>query len=392
MSKISLIFKLIFSLRIKAVVLVLLTTVSGLAAVYVSALYKEPKNYSAAAAGLAKQGDFLYFDTLGEKVSSEELLGGNNIVRDIIYVYYVANTTYDGVQYYVKAISSVNGFVSKNISERDGGGLPEIVPVGNEWKKIKPGEVLNFGLSREGTTKSFEFEFLDFIPSDDLYLALSSGSTAISYYQLFSRDCNDIFVLMNSDLQNSLEAFGLEGSQLLSSNGIILLNKNAEESEISALKQLLIENNITVQSSRDIAETTNQITQNILSACSGLPILILALSIFAGISVVLIIIDCNLKHIYLMEMVGASKNTGRLLLAGSALFMLLPGLIINGCIIILSADGCISLFDNVNIDFGALLPLAVLLIVYFAICFSEILFLTGRKSHIENKKSKFRSL
>lgn len=400
MSKVHLLFKIIRQLKVKAVLLLVITLAAEAAVVYIAGLYRLPKQYQSRLSGISKDGSCVYFDTLGRRADVESLLSGYNSVEDILYVSYVANLKYNNELYYLKAVSSEKCFGNSLKSPGDNGKdtndagdngtgakrgkIPSIVSSRLILQGDSAGDMIPATVFKEDEQFDTEFSVRDVLSEDSLVMNFQVGSNRVSAYNIFAPCGKDVYVIADDSLEDLLfEKIGFDRSVLYPSNGIVLFKEDSDRELRLEVINTLLANDIGVQDSSEIEETTRIVSKNNIDVFSAIPLLTMALSLAASFAIIVMSIDSEAKTIALIELVGCSKTQGNVLLITAFSVILLPGILLNSAFILTSVLLGKQLIDNVLITPESFLQLGITVLAFLAIITVSTLFLKRQNSHVQ---------
>lgn len=388
MSKLHLILKLIRQLRSKAVLLMLITAIAEFAVIYVAGLYRLPRMYQEKLDGLSKNGEFIYFDTLGQKVDIEAALSGAPGVKDVVYTTYVGNLVSGGSTFFLKAVSSDICFDGLKCSpgEFEGGTMPLLVCSESAADNLVRGGILNAQLVIGADSQNAVFRICGIVPDDVPVMNFQTGSNAVSAYNMFSPCGNDVYVYLDDSLKGLLrDIFGAEDSILYPANGVIIFEKGAAPEARMAAVNTLLDRNISVQPRDEIETRTRAVSKNGIDSYSGIPLLIMALSLASSAALIVMSIDSEAKTIALTELIGCSRKQGAALLISIFSIVLVPGVIVNSVVLLAVNLGGKQLWGNIWLSWSSFGQLALAILVFLIIIAAVSLLMMRGRSYTQRK-------
>lgn len=384
MSKLYLLFKILRHLKIKAILLIIITLAAESAVIYFAGLYMLPKQYQSRLAEISKGGGYVYFDTIGGKTDIESLISNNTNVEDILYVSFIANVKYKDEFFFLKAVSSEKCFGSSYGKTLNNENVPSVVSSHSILAGKNNSEKIPVTVFCGNDKFDAEFLINNIVSDNDLIMSFQTGSNAVSAYNVFSQCGKDIYVYIDNSLVTFLiEKCGFAKSVLYPQNGIILFSEKSDKESRLEIIDILLANDISVQDSSEIEERTKIISKNNLDTYSAIPLLIMALSLASSFAIIVMSIDTETKMIALTELVGCSRKTGNALLIAAFSILLLPGIIFNAVLILLSVAGGRQLIENILITPESFLQLGATAMAFLAIIILTTLFLKRQNSHVQ---------
>ena len=388
MSKLHLILKLIRQLRSKAILLMLITAIAEFAVIYVAGLYRLPRMYQEKLDGLSKNGEFIYFDTLGQKTDIESAVSAMPGVKEIAYTAYVGNLVSGGSTYFLKAVSSKICFAGSKCSpiKDNDMTLPQLICARSAFGEPVRGGLVNAELVIGSDAQSAVFRICGVVPDDTPVMNFQTGSNAVSAYNMFSPCGNDVYVYLDDPLKNFLhDVFGTDDSILYPSNGVILFEKGADPEARTAVVNTLLDRDISVQSRDEIEARTRAVSKNSIDTYSAIPLLIMALSLASSIALIVMSIDSEAKTIALTELIGCSRKQGAALLISAFGVVLVPGVIVNSVVLLAAILGGKQLWGNIWLTWGSFGQLAGTSLVFLIIIAAVSLLMMRGRSYTQRK-------
>ena len=384
MSKLHLILKLMRQLRLKAILLMLITAIAEFAVIYVAGLYRLPRLYQDKLDGLSRSGEFIYFDTLGQKTDIESAVSAMPGVKEIAYTAYVGNLVSGGSTYYLKAVSSK---ISKCSPIKDNDmTLPQLICARSAFGEPVRGGLVNAELVIGSDAHSAVFRICGVVPNDTPVMNFQTGSNAVSAYNMFAPCGNDVYVYLDDPLKNFLhDVFGTDDSILYPSNGVILFEKGADPEARTAVVNTLLDRDISVQSRDEIEARTRAVSKNSIDTYSAIPLLIMALSLASSIALIVMSIDSEAKTIALTELIGCSRKQGAALLISAFGVVLVPGVIVNSVVLLAAILGGKQLWGNIWLSWSSFGQLAATVLVFLIIIAAVSLLMIRGRSYTQRK-------
>ncbi len=351
MSRLNLVFKLIKSLKMKAVLLFVIIMLAEFAVVYMEGLYRLPRLYENRLKELNDVGKVLYFDTLGERVDIQGLLKEKSDSCRAEFASYICNAEIDGNVYYLKAVSSDFVFADDVLAKSENSETLQIVSSRTNFGEHKVGEEIPVLLVSGSQKANCNMKVGKILRNDEPVLNFQVGSNAVSSYNMFAPAENDIYVNMDEVFDSpAFSGLNIGKDAFYPRNGIIIFNRGVNEEEYEAVRSELLRQNLSVQEFDEIEARTRKVSENNIKSQVSLPLLVMLLSLVSSVAILIFSIDSERKNISLIGLVGCSRRGALTLQSLVIFFILLPGFLVNASWILYAVVKGVQLFDNVRIS------------------------------------------